>query len=265
MCRKLLILLMVLGFVGSVQAALVHEWEFDNNVSDTSGSGNHGTVTGTTTYVSPVDDWCGATGKAFGLNEATKIEDLSPVNLPVAMSGSDSLYRGPAFSVNIYVKAASDNTFSSWDGIAGWGDYASGAADRQICSRGTTNAYFHGYTHNISKSCSWTDWDWHMITFTFDQSMTTTFYGNETMWVDGVKVHEATNVHWGDIPDPDIVVGFDDRPSGGAYWKGAVDGFQIWNSALSQDDVDQLMTRIPEPATIALLGLGGLVLLRKKR
>jgi hypothetical protein len=254
---------MVLGFVGSVQAALVHEWEFDNNVSDTSGSGNHGTVTGTTTYVDPVDDWCGGTGKAFYFNEATKVEDLDPANLPIAMTGSYAI-RGPEFAMNVYVKAASDNTFSSWDGIAGWGDYAANA-DRQICSRGTTNIYFHGYTHNISKSINWSDWSWHMVTFSFDQSGHTDFYGDEAMWVDGVLVHSSDNNHFGDIVDPDIVVGFDDRPSGGAYWKGAIDGYQIWNSALSQSDVDTLYSRIPEPATIALLGLGGLVLLRRKR
>jgi hypothetical protein len=264
MCRKLLLVLMVLGCVGSVQAALVHEWEFDNNVSDTSGSGNHGTVTGTTSYVSPVDDWNGGTGKAFGFDEATKIEDLNPTNLPTAMTGAYSI-RGPQFSMNVYVKAASDNTFSSWDGIAGWGDYAAGAADRQLCSRGSTNAYFHGYIHNISKYCNWTNYGWHMLTFTFDQTGYTDFYGTEAMYVDGVQVHLAANNHFGDILDPDIVVGFDDRPSGGAYWKGAIDGYTVYNHGLSQADVTALYSRVPEPATIALLGLGGLVLLRKKR
>ena len=97
--RKLLILIMVLGLVGSVQAALVTTWEFDNNTNDTTGS-NHGTLTGTATYVSPVDDWCGATGKALYLDGSTKVEDLTAVNLPTAGTGSYS-NRAAAFSINV--------------------------------------------------------------------------------------------------------------------------------------------------------------------
>ena len=263
MCRKLLLLLLVLGFVGSVQAALVHEWEFDNNVSDTSGSGNHGTVTGTTSYVSPVDDWNGGTGKAFHLDEATHVRDMAPVNLPIAMTGAYAI-RGPSFAHNVYVKAAAGNTFDSWDSIAGWGDNVNNG-DRAFHSRGTTNVFHRGYTHDAQGSVTWTDNTWHMLTFSYDQTGYPTFYGDETMWIDGVVVHSNDNRHWGDIPDPDIWVGLSTGIAGADYWEGDVDCYQIWNSGLDQAAVDTLYERIPEPATIALLGLGGLALLRRRR
>ena len=261
MCRKLLLILMVLGFVGSVQAAVVTTWEFDNNTNDTTGS-NHGSVSGTASYVSPVDDWNGGTGKAFHFDEATQVADTSTSNLPLKMTGAYAI-RGVEFSMNVYAKADAGNTFSDWDSIAGFGGQL---GERSIMSRGSTNVYFHGYTHNVSSSgIPWTSNGWHMITFTFDQSGYPTFYGDETMWVDGVVVHSSNNVHMPDCTDDDLWAGWNSYRTGGDYWEGDVDGFQIWDSPLSQSDVDTLYERIPEPVTIALLGLGGLALLRRKR
>jgi hypothetical protein len=51
-----------------------------------------------------------------------------------------------------------------------------------------------------------------------------------------------------------------------SVYKGRLMGYNIGGSPVwSVDDTNQILTLTPEPATIALLGLGGLVLLRKKR
>ena len=52
-------LLLTIVFPTKATAELIHEWKFENNLNDTSGSGNHGTATGTPTYAS------GRSGQAY--------------------------------------------------------------------------------------------------------------------------------------------------------------------------------------------------------
>ena len=50
------------------------------------------------------------------------------------------------------------------------------------------------------------------------------------------------------------------------FFDGLIDEVAIWNEALDADAVkDVYLNGVPEPATVALLGLGGLVLIRRKR
>ena len=50
-------------------------------------------------------------------------------------------------------------------------------------------------------------------------------------------------------------------PSGDKYFGGLIDDVRIYNHALSQAEIQEI---IPEPGTVLLLGLGGIIL-RKKR
>jgi hypothetical protein len=52
----------------------------------------------------------------------------------------------------------------------------------------------------------------------------------------------------------------------GSRWDGRMDDFGIWNTALSEAEIADIMTNgIPEPTTMALLSLGVLTLVRRKR
>ena len=260
MCRKLLLLIMVLGFVGSVQAALVHEWNFNDNLSDTSGSGNHGTLTGTASYVSPVDDWNGGTGKALYLNGSTRVDDPTASNLPIASTGIYSI-RSPSYSENAYVTFEGGDAYD-WKNAAGFGRYVAG--DGRFMVTRWTNLYFSGYGCDVGTSFYFAiDTSWHMITATHWQNSADPVRGNTTMYADNVQVGQSIGAT-PSVTVGQVSVGWYSR-TGANYWVGKIDDFTIYTGVLTSGEMDTLYERIPEPATIALLGLGGLVLLRRKR
>ena len=49
------------------------------------------------------------------------------------------------------------------------------------------------------------------------------------------------------------------------FLNSSIDDVRIWMGSLSEAEIGQLYTAIPEPATLAILGLGSLTLLRKRR
>jgi hypothetical protein len=249
---------MVLGFVGSVQAALVHEWDFNGNTSDTSGSGNHGTLSGTSSYVNGVDYWKTGSGQALSLDGSTKVEDLTASNLPIAGTGAYT-NRAATFSMNVFVY---QDASASWlEAACGMGDYTVSPAN---------NAYLGTYYGEAwARFGARLDvWEmpynkWSMLTLVCPVE-SNPVYSEMKFYIDGV-FQESTAVATGNFANK-LRVGWANNPEGDSSpnWSGLIDGFQVYNHALDQSEIDALYSRIPEPMTIALLGLGGLVLLRRK-
>jgi hypothetical protein len=98
---------------------------------------------------------------------------------------------------------------------------------------------------------------WYFVTAVLDAGSAIRTY------VDGQLVFERPTsivANW-DTPQP-VYIGTLWSPNQPAYWfKGLIDEVRIYNTALSQQDIQRDMAAVPEPSQLCLLAAGGLALL----
>ena len=239
----------VLGVVGSASGALMARYEFNGNLDDSSGNGHNGTANGNATIVdgslvlnntvtpaSYVD--CGyffENATAFTLAAWIKPDIEAAKDKPIAQKGDE-------FGIKVKANDTLEVYFQSAVSSGWYGANIPGTRVSQI----------------------WADGKFHHVAGTYDPTV-----AQIKLYVDGVL--EATNTFAGSagwVVGDSIIqstrnwnIGRDSKNTSRLF-TGSIDDIRIYNEALSAEAV---MALVPEPATMALLGLGGLALLRRRR
>jgi Concanavalin A-like lectin/glucanases superfamily len=288
--KRLMLMCVLLMVTGMAQAELVMYMNFEEDpttqaagyVLDQSGYANHGQVqTGWEGYSLPqyITSHDSSQAMQFGYDDTTG-EGNAWNN--VAVLKSDSLKNlGTMFSMSFWVKVDETSSWHEYPKILSCPNY-----EIDMHSSGDAASYFWPWDE------TWNNWDFAMAnTQSYEDSwmhMAVTYDGTTfTQYINGSyamsKDDFATqfdNGTWdlAGFTDDVLTIGTHaygpNNSSGNGYLCGALDDVAIWgNGYLDAAGVAELyagtedpgtVTLIPEPATLILLSLGGMLLRRKK-
>jgi len=244
-------LLVVLLAFGQAEANLIAYWSMDEgsgtNVEDVSSNTNDGTAYGDVTWTT--DAKFGGYALEFdGSNDYVKV--------PVASSLSQSATtpRTVALWAKFSAMPGQTKQFVQYkSGAADTGNMFLNYAGDKMRFIAPVNAY------SASGSVAATD-TWYHLAFVFDGS-------NGQWYVDGSASGSlATNMTMWSAASMGVVIGSgyrDDTQALSDQFNGIIDEVRIYDHALSQGEIDNLL--IPEPGSLLLLGMGLLSLVFRVR
>lgn len=239
-----------LFLASATEGALVSSYQFTGgSLADGSGNGNDATVVGTLTNGAVTD---GIRGDVFDLTGGSGSENNpgNYLNLPIAGGGTGS------WTLAMWIKDGSSKNSYLFDNR----DFGATGGDRLIFSTehnvpGSGLGLFNGGW--ASASATIRDGNWHHVAWVFDG-----VGGTLTLYADGVGT--STSYSAADLLAESVRLG--NRSGDGASGQGGrlIDDVFVYSSALSSSEVNALMN-IPEPSAMSLLGLGAVLLLRRRR
>jgi hypothetical protein len=285
MFKKLFCLLAVLAIAGSANAGLIAYYDFGVSTPTSANMGSAGTaadgvlVNGAT--IVDIDTTARGVEWALQLNNTTGsgLADSQYMNIT---NGDDTWYDTAipltlgARSYAAWVRLEPTTT-QSWSIIASKGfetamNLATGTPagngyDQVVFSHQTGFASWSPMKGTVSAA---SDTYWVHVVATIDGAD----YKTGALYINGVL--QQSKQTWGPLyqNDLDLLIGAEPNRTGFQFgWNGMLDDVRIYDSYIDAQGAMDLFVNtysearptIPEPATIALLGLGGLALLRRKR
>jgi len=286
MFRKVFCLLAVLSIAGSVNAALIAYYDFGMSSPSTAnmgtaGSAADGVLVGNATIVD-IDTTGRGVEYALQLNNTTgsSFADQSYMNIT---NGDDSWYDSAipatsgARSYAAWVRL-DPSTTQSWSMLMskgyetslalGCGTPQGNGWDQPVFSYHTGIASWSPLKSTISLA---SDTYWTHIIATVDG----VDYKTASLYINGVL--QESRQTWGPLyaNDLDLLIGGEPAPGQSGFqfgWNGMIDDVRIYDEHIDAQDAMDLFVNTyspihwtPEPATIFMMGLGGLALLSRKR
>jgi len=259
MCKRLFVLVLVLGLAGNAFADMRGYWKLDGNGLDSSAYGNNGTPNAN---VTPTADRFGNPTGAMYFTDGNGLIDVgddASLNLTGAMTITGWAYLDTSSSVH---GRRNSRILGKMDG-GGQRAWSSGMeknvdglpypATIQVSPDGS------GVVSCIDDATIPLD-QWFHYAGVYNPGTAMEVYINGDLaysLTTGVPASQySANGH-------NVLIG--NRPAcGDCGWYGALDEVRIYSDALNETQIEEIMA-IPEPATMLMLGLGGLALIRRKR
>ena len=260
MKKAVAVLAMVIVILGAgvTNASLVAQYTFEGNFNDVSGNGHNGTIsaTGVGSIINDPER-----GMVFS-NTSAYVDIHSTTPLP-ALAAQTSI------TLTAWVKqtAVATSPYAYILQVGNNGDSAIASlgvlADQRVASYsetdqpGTNADQVYTYSDGpVEAGAAWESW--HHLAVVYDRSTDIA-----TFYIDGVaagtndisKLQDTYGFTWAQAR-----LGGDDN--GTPYYQGLMDDVRYYDEALSAEEIAILA--VPEPATMALLGLGGLLLRKRK-
>jgi hypothetical protein len=224
---------LLLVYTSTGWAAVVGYWSFDNSGNpgqDDSGYGNDGTVYGAT-WITP-----GKIGGALSFDGAGDY---------VSVGDNATLDITNELTIEAWVRTAIDMDTNPQMQIVDKGEHLGTGEGYMLM---VYNGDLYGRVNKDNgTACVYEypdDKNWHHVVYTFKS-------GEQKLYIDGNPVVSKTRITTIGTNDQDLLIGNGVNRS--YYWNGEIDEVRIYNHV------------VPEPATILLLGFGGLALLRKRK